>query len=625
MPLIEDHALLGDLRTAALVTRDGDLDWLCLPRFDSPACFAALLGGPEHGHWRLDVPDGPDVERTWRYRPGSLVLEREVSTPDGRVRFTDAMTPSDASHDVVRVVESLDGEPEVEMELRIRFGTGRDVPWVRKVDDIGGEAPGADGLIAVAGPDAVVLRGDVLPDATGTGDDRRHLLRLRVPAGRRMVWTLRWFPSHEALAPPIDGPGAVEATDEMWGDFTSRCTYDGRHAELVRRSLVTLKALTYAPSGGIVAAPTTSLPETFGGSRNWDYRYCWLRDATLTLWALLECGYREEAEEWRAWLLRAIAGDPEDLQIMYGITGERDLVERELDWLPGYEGSSPVRVGNAASDQLQVDVYGEVLHALFEARRAGVPDSPDAWQLQLAVLDWLETGWRRPDSGLWEVRGPDRHFTHSKVMAWVGFDRAVRAVEEQGLTGPVERWREVRDEIHAEVLERAWSEELGAFTQFYDGDTLDAAVLVMPLFGFLPADDPRFVSTVEAIGRDVADGGLRHGGLVTRYATGDGPHEVDGLEGEEAVFLPCSFWYVEALALAGRVEEAEAELEGLLDLANDLGLLAEGWEPRAGRQAGNFPQAFTHVGLVTAVLTVERARRVGRVPSSDQGEGADKT
>ena len=589
---IEDYALVGDLQTAALVGLDGSVDWLCLPRFDSAACFSALLDDESAGRWRIAPTAPARTER--RYRPGSLVLETDFATGTGSVRLVDCMPPGDGRHDLVRLVQGLSGEVEVRLEWRVRLGYGRDVPWVRRVADDSGDAA----VLALCGPDGLALRGEVEVEARGG----HHEAVFTVREGETVRFAMTWFPSHEPLPPCYDIDASVRGTDEFWLRWSGLCGYEGPYREAVVRSLVTLKALTYEPTGGIVAAPTTSLPETFGGSRNWDYRYCWLRDATLTLWALLDSGYTDTAAAWRDWLLRAVAGDPEDLQIMYGAAGERRLEEYELPHLTGYEGSSPVRVGNAASTQFQLDVYGEVMNALSQAREAGVPTDAFAWAVQRTILDFLSQAWRRPDASLWEMRGEERHFVHSKLLCWVAFDRGVEAVEAHGLDGDVQTWRRLRDEVRADVLEHGWSDERQAFTQYYGGTEMDASVLMMPLLGFLPADDERMRSTVRAVEAD-----LRRGPLVDRYRVHDdaGAHEVDGLEGREASFLACSFWLVENLARdPERRDEAVALFEELLALRNDVGLLAEEYDGAAGRQAGNFPQAFSHVALVGAALAL---------------------
>jgi GH15 family glucan-1,4-alpha-glucosidase len=581
---IEDYALIGDLLTAALVSREGSVDWLCFPRFDSGACFAALLGDESHGRWLL-APTTWKREVTRSYALDTLILETEWRTDDGRVRVTDFMPPRGEAPDVVRIVEGLEGSVEMGTEIVIRFDYGSIVPWMRRLDD--------ETHVAVGGPDALVLRTPV----ELRGEDMRTNGVFTVSAGERVPFVLTWFPSNEAQPDAIDVDAALDDTRKMWNDWARTCEFEGAHHDAVHQSLLVLKALTYAPTGGIVAAPTTSLPEHIGGVRNWDYRYCWLRDATLTLLALLQAGYVEEANDWRAWLLRAAAGDPDDLQIMYGVAGERRLPEMNLDWLPGYEHSKPVRIGNGASEQLQLDVYGEILDALYQARVHGLEQSDHAWSLQLALLGALERIWDKPDHGLWEIRGPKQHFTHSKVMAWVAFDRAVRSVEEQGLAGPVVRWRDLRDQIHAEVCEKGFDEELGSFTQYYGSRELDASLLLMPLVGFLPVSDERVVGTVDAIAAN-----LMRDGLVYRYRTKE--NGVDGLPKGEGVFLPCSFWLVDCWELLGRHGEARALYEQLLDLRNDLGLLSEEYDPDERRLLGNFPQAFTHLALVNAAFTL---------------------
>ncbi|MDP3714725.1 MAG: glycoside hydrolase family 15 protein [Mycobacteriales bacterium] len=591
--LIEDYAVVGDTHTMALIGRNGSVDWLCLPAFDSAAAFASLLGDEQNGRWQVcpaGLADGAVLETTRRYRGDSLVLETEWRTATGLVRLTDAMPPRDASADLIRRVECLEGEVQMAMRWVIRFAYGGATPWVRRITD----AHGRPALWAVAGPDAVLLRGDVLPEADHRGVDRAHHARFTVAEGDVLDWSLVWAPSHEPLPAPPDVGAGLQQTERFWSEWSARTSYDGPRADLVRRSLVTLKAMTYHPTGGIVAAPTTSLPELMGGSRNWDYRYCWLRDATLVVDALLSCGHTEEAQQWQAWLLRAVAGSPDELQIVYGLKGERMLPELELEHLAGYEGSRPVRIGNAAAEQFQLDVYGEVMAALATARDAGIDGDAFAWAVQRSGLRRLEQVMDEPDFGIWEVRGEKRHFTHSKLMVWVAFDRAVRAVEEHGLEGPVEHWRALRDRVHAEVCDKGWSETCQAFTQSYGSDALDASLLVMPLVGFLPGDDPRVLSTIDAICST-----LRTGPLVARYETIE---ELDGLPPGEGSFLACSFWLVSALALAGRVGEATSLFEELCDLANDVGLLAE--EHDGTRMTGNFPQAFSHLALVSAATTL---------------------
>jgi len=594
VPRIEDYALIGDLQTAALVSREGSIDWCCFPRFDSGACFAALLGDTDHGRWLL-APVTPVRRSSRRYRTDTLILESIYETDVGTVRAIDFMPPRGEAPDIVRIVEGLDGSVPMRSELVIRFDFGEVVPWVRRLDHA---------RIATAGPDALCFRTPV----EVRGKDMRSVSEFTLAQGDRIPFVLTWFPSHEELPDEIDPEQALSDTEEYWLDWAGRCNHGGDYHEEIHQSLLVLKALTYAPTGGIAAAPTTSLPERLGGVRNWDYRYCWLRDATLTLLAMLNAGYREEAEAWRQWLLRAVAGDPADLQIMYGLAGERRLDERELDWLPGYEQSMPVRIGNAASAQLQLDVYGDVLEATYQTRVHGAPPDDHAWSLVSKLLEWLEDGWRQEDAGIWEVRGPTRHFTHSKVMAWVAFDRAVRFHEEFGWQGPVERWRALRDEIRAEVLANAWNDEKQAFTQSFGSDELDASVLLMPLVGFLPATDEQLVSTVATIRRE-----LTVDGLVLRYR----PHEdgrVDGLPPGEGVFLPCSFWLADVLTLQGKVDEGRELFERLLDLRNDVGLLSEEYDPVAGRQLGNFPQAFTHLALVNTAIVLGEGRSLRHSP-----------
>jgi GH15 family glucan-1,4-alpha-glucosidase len=590
---IEDYALIGDTQTAGLVGWDGSMDWLCLPRFDSAACFAALLGGPEHGRWSI-APAAGGVARARRYRPGSLVLESDFETPEGAVRIIDAMPVRARAPDVVRVVEGLRGRVPVRMELVIRFDYGSAIPWVRRVDGV---------RQAIAGPDSLYLRTPV----EVRGEGLRTVAEFTVGAGDRVPFVLTWHPSHEPPGEAIDPLRALSETGAWWTEWSSHATGTGLgHDPLVQRSLITLKALTYAPTGGIVAAPTTSLPEDLGGVRNWDYRFCWLRDATFTLYSLLLAGYEREAMAWRDWLLRAAAGAPEQLQIMYGPAGERRLPESTLPWLPGYEGSSPVRIGNAASSQFQLDVYGEVMDCLHQARRAGVPPHVPAWDLQQALMEHLEGVWREPDEGIWEVRGGRRHFTHSKVMAWVAADRAVKAVEQEGLDGPVDRWRRLRTEIHEEVCRRGWDPDRQTFTQSYGRPELDASLLMIPLVGFLPPGDGRVKGTVEAIERDLCPDGL-----VLRYADAS-LGEVDGLGGREGAFLPCTFWLVDNLVLLGRVAEARRLFDRVAGLANDVGLLAEEYDTEAGRLVGNFPQAFSHVGLVNSAHNLAGRRGAAR-------------
>jgi len=584
MARIEDYALLGDLQTAALVERGGSIDWLCFPRFDSGACFASLLGGPEHGRWLLAPVDGGTTSR--RYLHDTLVLETTWQTETGTARVLDFMPPRGRAPDIVRIVEGVSGRVRMRSELTIRFDYGHVLPWVRRVDDA---------RVAVAGPDALCFR----TPAETRGENMHTVSEISVDEGERIPFVLTWFPSHEPVPAAIDPEQALAETESFWREWSDACTVQlpGEWSDLLRRSLIVLKALTYAPTGGIVAAPTTSLPEWVGGVRNWDYRFCWLRDATLTLLALLHGGHAEEAAAWRHWLLRAVAGDPADVQIMYGVGGERRLTELELPWLPGYEGSAPVRVGNAASDQLQLDVYGEVMDALYQARTAGLALEPAAWQIQVALLEHLEEAWRDPDEGIWEIRGERRHFVHSKAMAWVAFDRAVRTVEDHGFEGPLDRWRAVRDEIHREVCEHGFDPELGSFTQSYGSPELDASLLLLPLVGFLPCSDPRIRGTIEAVERE-----LLQDGFVLRYRTSESA--ADGLPPGEGVFLPCSFWLCDCYELLGRHDEAHELFARLVALGNDLGLMSEEYDPRAERQLGNFPQAFTHLALVNTAFNL---------------------
>ncbi|WP_217208621.1 glycoside hydrolase family 15 protein [Streptomyces sp. AC550_RSS872] len=586
-PRIEDYALIGDEQTAALIGRDGSVDWLCLPRFDSGACFARLLGDDDNGHWRIAPKDaqGPCTRRA--YRPDTLVLDTEWETEEGAIRVTDLMPQRDRAPDLVRVVEGLSGRVTVHSTLRIRFDYGSIVPWVRESD---GQR------VAVAGPDSVWLRSE--PEVHTWGKDFGTQSEFTVEKGDKVAFVLTWHPSHEPRPPLIDAHKALHSSVRDWRHWVKRCRYDGPYRDAVVRSLITLKALTYRPTGGIVAAPTTSLPEELGGVRNWDYRYCWLRDSTLLLNVGLSAGYREEAEAWRDWLLRAVAGDPADLQIMYGLAGERRLPEFEVPWLSGFAGSAPVRIGNEAVKQLQLDVYGEVMDTLALAREAGLPIKPHMWAIQSSLMEWLEAQWRQPDEGLWEVRGGRRHFVHSKVMVWVAADRAVRTLEQNPrIEGDLDGWRAMRDEVHREVCEKGYDAERNTFTQSYGSRELDAALLLIPRVGFLPPDDPRVVGTIDAIRAE-----LSHQGFLRRYST-DGT-TVDGLPGDEGTFLACSFWLAEALHMTGRTQEARELFDRLVGLANDVGLLSEEYDPVADRQLGNFPQAFSHIGLVNSALAL---------------------
>ncbi|MEU3840048.1 glycoside hydrolase family 15 protein [Streptomyces sp. NPDC028635] len=595
---IEDYALIGDMQTAALVCRDGTVDWLCLPRFDSHAIFAGLLGTEEHGYWRLGPAHGPDQQPPTAarrsYRGDSLILESEWDTPRGTVRVTDFMPPRDGAPQLIRIVEGVSGRVPMRSALRMRFSYGRVVPWVHKHEGR---------TVAVAGPDSVWYDTEV----ETYGKSLTTFSDFTVAPGDRIAFTISWQPSHKEPPPLPEPEQSLVATEDFWREWVEQCTYHGPYREAVVRSLITLKALTYAPTGGIVAAPTTSLPEDIGGVRNWDYRYTWLRDAAITLSSLLRTGYREEARAWREWLLRAVAGDPENLQIMYGIAGERELGEAELDWLPGYEKSAPVRVGNGAAHQLQLDVYGEVTEALHLAHMTGLARNDYASLLQLKLISYLEKHWQEPDEGIWEVRGPRRHFVHSKVMAWVAVDRTIKLLESGEADGPLERWRELREEIHREVCEKGYDKERNTFTQSYGSRELDASLLLIPQMGFLPPDDKRVIGTIEAIQRELST----PDGFILRYPT-EGEHEgVDGLPGDEGAFLACSFWMADDLAMIGRVDEARKLFEKLLSLRNDLGLLAEEWDPRLKRQVGNFPQAFSHVPLIDTALRLTASGAYG--------------
>ncbi|MDX2933475.1 glycoside hydrolase family 15 protein [Streptomyces ipomoeae] len=588
---IEDYALISDMETAAMVGRDGSIDWLCLPCFDSEACLAALLGTADNGFWRIAPIAAPDPCSRRAYRSGTLVLDTWWETAEGTVRVTDFMPPRVELPCIVRVIEGLSGAVPVRSELRLRFHHGRVVPWVRNTDGR---------TVAVAGPDAVWLGVD--GPARALGREGPTVLDLTVPAGRRVALTLVWAPSHRPGPPAEVGVPAettLKETSDFWRCWAGRCRYTGPWRDAVVRSLITLKALTYAPTGGIVAAPTTSLPGRIGGDRNWDYRHCWLRDSTLTLSCLLRSGYRDEAWAWLDWLVRAVAGDPADLQTVYGLRGQRQLPETEAPWLPGYEGSQPVRFGNSAVGYFQLDVYGEVMDALLLSLRAGIPMPAHVWDLVEALMGFLQRHWREPDQGLWQVRGPRRQFVHSKVMVWVAADRALRMGELLGRNGSAAGWRALRDEVRQQVLRQGWDAEQRSFVQSYGSTDLDASALLMPRLGFLPARDPRVRCTVRGMRR------LARGGLVRRYAP-DGDN-VDGMHGREGAFLACSLWYVDALAATGHVEQARETFERVLAVRNDVGLLSEQWDPDTGRQLGNAPQAFSHIALAETAFALSSA------------------
>ena len=576
---IEDYALIGDCETAALVGPDGSIDWLCWPRFDSGACFAALLGGPEHGRWRLS-PSGTARRTSRRYRDGTLILETDFETDEGAVTLIDFMPLRGVASDLIRMVVGRRGQVSMRMELVIRFDYGALIPWVSRLED--------GSLRVIAGPDMLILRTAV----PMRGEGLKTVADFTVSAGDTACFVLTYARSHQRPPTRLDPERTLADTERFWRDWSSRCNPTREWSDTVTRSLITLKALTSRPTGGIVAAPTTSLPEHIGGMRNWDYRFCWLRDTTFTLMALMDAGYYDEAQAWRDWLLRAVAGSPSQIQIMYGLAGERRLTELEIPWLPGYEGSAPVRIGNAASNQLQLDVFGEVMDALHQGRRGGLAENKVIWQLERALVGYLESIWDQPDEGIWEVRGPRRHFTHSKVMAWVALDRAVRSIEEFGLeaAGRLDRWRALRQQIHDEVCREGFDSERGTFVQSYGSKQLDASLLLLPLVGFLPPDDPRVRGTVEAIERE-----LMVDGFVLRYNTAS---PVDGLPTGEGAFLACSFWLADNYVLLNRREEARCLFERLLALQNDVGLLAEEYDPHSRRMLGNFPQAFSHVALV---------------------------
>ncbi len=583
---IEDYGFIADMRTVALVGRDGSMDWLCLPRIDSPACFAALLGTEEHGRWRL-APRGAAARVSRRYRRNSLVLETSFELPEGAITLVDFLTPAQVGEglNVVRIVRGDRGRVDVEMELILRFEYGAFVPWVRRHPF---------GLTAIAGPDAIAIRTPV----ELTGRDYRTYASFCVGEGETVPFVMTWHQSHLPPPPPSDALDLMVRTEEWWLQWSQRYRYQGPYQDLAHRSLTVLKGLTNSTTGGIAAAATTSLPEELGGMRNWDYRYCWLRDATFTLYALLASGYVEEAAEWQRWLLRAAAGKPADLQIMYGVAGERLLIESEIPWLPGYAGSTPVRIGNAAHSQFQLDVLGEVMDAFHVAGVHGIEVGDDARRFQRELIDFLEQVWDEPDDGIWEVRSGRQHFTHSKVMAWLALDRAVKSAAHLGSDAPVERWKTLRNRIHAEVCAKGFDQEKRSFVQYYGGKDLDAALLMIPLVGFLPPNDPRVLGTIEAVQRE-----LSTHGIVRRYSR---PGVTDGVAGADAPFLACSFWLADCLAMTGRAAEARALLDRLAGLANDLGLFSEEYDPVAGRMLGNYPQAFSHIALVNTVHNLHK-------------------
>jgi GH15 family glucan-1,4-alpha-glucosidase len=581
--------MIGDCYTAALISKHGSIDWLCLPYFDSGACFAALLGTPDNGHWSISPAEKIRSIRRC-YRDGSLVLETEFETEGGSVRLIDCMVPRGEQPELIRIVEGTGGQVRMNLELIIRFDYGSVVPWVHKIED---------GILAIAGPDMIVLRTDV----PLRSENLKTQAEFTVAEGEKISFNLTWNPSNRPTPEPIEVDAALEKTEKWWREWSGRCSYKGPWREAVLRSLITLKGLTFLPTGGIVAAPTTSLPELIGGVRNWDYRFCWVRDATFTLQALLNAGYLDEAREWREWLLRAVAGSPAEMNIVYGLRGERRLTELELPWLEGYEKSRPVRTGNAAYKQYQLDIFGEVANTLFQGRQAGLgPPQHRGVEMAVAMIDFLETGWEQPDEGIWEVRGPRRHFVHSKVMAWVAADRVVKSVEMGRLEGDVERWRKLRDAIHEQVCRQGFNADLNSFVQYYGGKHLDAAILMMPLVGFLPANDARVIGTVKAVETQLVENGF-----VGRYTQDPA---VDGLPHGEATFLPCSFWLADNYGLQGRHADAVRMFERLLAIRNDVGLLSEEYDPAAKRLLGNFPQAFSHVGLVnTAFNLTDRSDR----------------
>ena len=595
---LEDYALLGDNRTAALVRRDGSIDWCCMPRFDSPACFAALVGSEDNGFWRLGAAD-PKAKIARAYRENSMVLETTYDTGGGRARVVDAMVLEDNHVRIVRRVTGLKKRVAMRCELRIRFDYGSVVPWLSHVDG---------GIVAIGGPDAAVVYADVPLHAQGLS----HVAEFEIDEKQNVAFELVFYPSHERRAPDRSSAlTAIERTDATWHAWSQACTYDGPYNEAVLRSLLTLKALQFGASGAIAAAPTMSLPEELGGVRNWDYRFCWVRDATFVLTALMNAGYRDEAQAWRAWLLRAVAGSPSDLRILYGLLGQRRIHEYEADWLSGYDGSRPVRIGNAASTQFQLDVYGETIDVMYQARRAGFPSEEQEWALSTAVIEAVEKRWHEPDQSLWEIRGEPKQFVHSKVLAWVALDRAVRAVENFGLDGPVARWNAVRAQIHDEICANGYDPKRETFTQSYGSEALDAATLLIPLVGFLPPDDPRVRGTIKAVERE-----LIRDGFLLRYSPADAAF--DGFPPGEGAFLACNFWLCDAYALTGRYDDAVKTFERLLKIRNDVGLLAEEYDPHAKRQLGNYPQAFSHVGLVNTAFNLHAATKPAEQRAHDE-------
>lgn len=598
---IEDYALIGDCETAALVNKTGSIDWLCWPDFSSQACFAALLGSEENGYWKI-APRSPDVTVTRRYRDHSLVLETIFEHEDGAVRLIDFMPIRGLNSDVVRIVEGIRGTLDVRMELVLRFDYGRTVPWVTRIED---------GIRAVAGPNLTVLHSNVPVH----GESLKTIAEFGVSKGEQVWFTLTYGESYLVDPKRIDPTRSLEDTERFWQRWSARLKYEGEYREAVERSLITLKALTFRPTGGLVAAVTTSLPEQLGGQRNWDYRYCWLRDTTFTLLALATAGYFEEAAAWQDWLLRALAGSPDQVQIMYGIKGDRQLMEWEVEWLPGYENSPPVRIGNAASSQLQLDIYGEMLDSFFHSQSKMRRHTEDDFRILTLLLDHLEKIWEQPDSGIWEMRGGPKQFTYSKMMCWVAFDRAVLLAEQLNYDAPVQRWKEIRDTIHRQVCDRGFNKKKNAFVQEYGSKQLDASLLLMPSVGFLPGNDPRVKSTVEAIERE-----LKHDGLLLRYDT---EKTEDGLPPKEGAFIACSFWMVSSLKAIGRRHDARALFEKLLALRNDLGLLSEEYDVSARRQIGNFPQAFSHIALVNAAFDLERETKTHSRAQREMGDAAE--